>query len=136
IYRITGKDDSRAPREIENDVAHWAKLLDHPNAWHRETVHRLVVERQDISVADAVRGVETPLGHVHALYVLDALGALEQSDLEDALAHEHAVVREHALRLARSHPEMLKALRATVVTRADDADARVRFVCALALGDL
>jgi putative membrane-bound dehydrogenase-like protein len=55
-------------------------LLDHPNAWHRETAHRLLFERQDPSAVEPLRELteqaETSQGKVTALWSLARLDSL------------------------------------------------------------
>ena len=49
-------------------------LLDHPNAWHRETAHRLLFERQDPTAIEPLRALvhngTTPQGKITALWSL------------------------------------------------------------------
>jgi len=53
-------------------------LLDHPNAWHRETAQRLLFERQDKAAVEPLRelmkGGKTAQGRVTALWSLHGLG--------------------------------------------------------------
>ena len=53
-------------------------LLDHPNAWHRETAQRLLFERQDKAevepLRELVKGGKTAQGRVAALWSLHGLG--------------------------------------------------------------
>ncbi|MCB1208904.1 MAG: c-type cytochrome, partial [Verrucomicrobiales bacterium] len=52
-------------------------LLDHPNAWHRETAQRLLFERQDKAAVeplrDLVKNGKTPQGQAAALWTLQSL---------------------------------------------------------------
>ena len=52
-------------------------LLDHPNAWHRETAQRLLFERQDQTTVEPMRAMaenaKTPQGRIAALWTLEAL---------------------------------------------------------------
>ena len=59
---------------------------------------------------------------------------LDDRDIESALGHAHPGVREQAIQLAEPRLAKSPALAARVVALADDADARVRFQCALSLG--
>jgi putative heme-binding domain-containing protein len=79
------------------------KLLDHPNAWHRETASRLIYERQDKAAVESVREMLKhggAYGKVHALYTLRGRKALTIREIENAVGSEYSPVREHALRLA------------------------------------
>ena len=66
-------------------------LLDHPNAWHRETAQRLLFEQQDKAAVDPLRAMvekgKTSQGKVGALHALSALSALSVVTLDGA-AHE------------------------------------------------
>jgi len=114
--------------------------LGNPNSWTRETAHRILLERQDKASAKALRqvlsGSPSPEARLHALYLLKGIGALGTEHIQDALKDHAAEVREHAIDLARPNldktPPLLDAIRALVT----DPDARVRFACALALGDV
>ncbi|MFZ2278986.1 MAG: PVC-type heme-binding CxxCH protein [Prosthecobacter sp.] len=59
-------------------------LLDHPNAWHRETAQRLLFEKQDKAAVEPLRAMvkvgKTPQGKEHALWGLHGLdhGASQQ----------------------------------------------------------
>ena len=93
-------------------------LLEHPNAWHRDSAHRLIFERQDRSAvrfaaSDAPRG-QGPLGRLAALWSLDGLGSLDDEDLAVALADPAAGVREHAVALAEPRLGRSGALRKRV----------------------
>jgi putative membrane-bound dehydrogenase-like protein len=113
-------------------------MLDHPNAWHRETAHRLLFERQERAAIDPLRhrlgDGGNPLGALHALWSLEGLGALTEADLMRALAHGAAGVREHAARLAESRLAGSPAIRDRVRALASDESIRVRFAVALTLG--
>lgn len=75
------------PRLGEAGTAELVELLDHPNAWHRETAHRLLFERQDKSALPRVRALvkqaRTPQGRVHALWTLEGLGDLGPGTVAD-----------------------------------------------------
>ncbi|HVJ69115.1 MAG TPA: c-type cytochrome, partial [Caulifigura sp.] len=91
--------------------------LAHKNAWHRQTASRLLYERQDKSVVEAVRGlIGTPdneLACIHALSTLQSLGALTPEDvaksLEVAFSHDQphvAAWAAHVGGVVSQHPEL------------------------------
>lgn len=84
-------------------------LLPHPNAWHRETAHRLLFERQDVAAVSSLRQLlehsPSALGRLHALWSLHGLGALTGPDLITAMDKRFPMVQEAALRLAVEFPE-------------------------------
>ena len=52
-------------------------LLDHPNAWHRETAQRLLFERQDKAAVEPLRELvksgRTEQGRIHSLWTLEGM---------------------------------------------------------------
>ena len=151
IYRITPK--AGAPRIgakvqlADADNGTLVSMLNYPNGWHRETAHRLLVERRASDSADrisAIAATGSTSAKLHALGVLNGIGALGIRQITAALSDEDAVVRERAIRLAGQHAmaeklhsraerdELVKA----VPQLANDASPRVRFELALTLAAL
>src|SRR5690606_29021298 len=99
--------------------------LEHPNAWRRETAQRLLFERQDQAAAAPLRrqlqGSSSAQGRLHALWSLQGLGALRDTDLQIALRDKSAGVREHAVRLAEPRMAQSAPLLDRVLEMADDA---------------
>src|SRR5262249_55627595 len=125
IYRLAppGFRARPTPRLSRATTPELVALLDHPNAWHRDTAHRLLHERQDRSAVAPLRALlreaGTPLGRLHALRSLDGLGSLDDDDLAVALADPIGHVREHAVELAEPRLGRSAALLARVVALAD-----------------
>ena len=141
IYRIVHEDggerEPRMPGELQG--ADLVAMLEHENAWHRETAARLLYERQDKSAVSAIRSLgeasRNPLGRMHALYALQGLGALERTDLISAVADADPGVREHAIRLAEPLVED-ESVKKAMLALTDDPSLRVRFQLAFSLGQL
>ncbi len=134
--------------------------LNNPNRWWRMTAHRLLIERQDKSAVSILKSLvkkgKTPEARVHALRILGGLGALEEKQIRTALSDKDPNVREHGIQLAEAFmfgvppsvapgaepPEggtpngTRSNLDARILNLADDPNARVRFQCALTLGEL
>lgn len=138
IYRIvptTGNWQRRGTVALgKASTTELVALLEHPNGWHRDTAARLLFERQDKSaIAPAVRllrETKSPLGRLHALAVLDGLGALDEASVIVALGDADAHVRERGVRLAEKlllGSEGSSALAQKVGSLADDKAERVRF---------
>lgn len=111
-------------------------LLGHDNGWHRMTAQRLLVERQDRSVAPALRDLaksEKPLARLHALWTMEGIGVLEEADVLHALNDAHAGVREHAVRLSESLSASA-AMEKALIAKAADGEVRVRLQTAFTLG--
>ncbi len=131
----------------DSDTGALVSLLAHPNAWHRDTASRLLVERADASASpllrSAVRESATAPGRLHALRVLAALGGLEEATLVAALQDRDAAVRRHAIQLTAQRGVdgqvrvTTPAVRGTVVARAGaETDPLNQLELALALGHL
>ncbi len=113
--------------------------LNNPNRWWRMTAHRLLIERQDKSAAPILKSLldnaKTPEARVHALRILDGLGALEEKQILTALADKDSNVREHGIQLAEPRLADSSVLEKKVIELSEDENPRVRFQCALTLGE-
>lgn len=143
IYRLVHRSTERGrkPALSGRSSAGLVEVLAHPNGWWRDTAQRLIVERGDRSVADALRrmaaGARDPRTRLHALWTLDGLDAVDPAGVERALADPSPHVRAAAVRLAERwigdprHP-----LRDALFERMDDPSPTVRRQLALSLGEL
>lgn len=119
----------KLPAETRDVVA----FLDHPNGHLRDTAQRVLVERGDASVVDAVKKIvtdgKTPQGRAQALWTLEGLNALPfvPETVVAALHDKHEKVRGAAVRLSSvvQVPDLLKMT--------DDKSAEVRVQLALQL---
>ena len=114
-------------------------LLVHPDAWWRTTAQRLLLERQDPAASGPLRALaetsEHPLARLHAAWLLEGAGALEEGHVVALLDHAHPRLREHGVLLAERRLAGSARLRDRVIGMAADPDARVRFQVALSLGE-
>ena len=141
IYRVVPeRPDWKRRDRVELGTAAVAELvqtLEHPNGWHRDCASRLLFERQDPAAVPLLekllRESQEPLARLHALSVLDGLGALGEPAVLQALEDRDPFVRERGVllaekiitdRFANGFTERLPTKLATLV---DDPDARVRF---------
>ncbi len=142
IYRLSppGFKPPAPPRLSKATTEELARHLKNPNAWWRETAHRLLFERQDRGAIPMLMALmrkgESPVTRLHALWSLEGLGALNHHELQAALDDKSARVREHAILLAEPMLAKDASLLKRVLELADDADARVRFQAALSLGEV
>jgi len=144
IYRVVAtkpKDKEKQPTANLAGASsdQLCEQLDNPNAWNRDTAFRLLLERQDKSAAAFLRKSFGKSGSAGAAVVklraLAALGGLANEAIVLALRSEHARVRESALQLVEPRLGTSTNFFSLVEKLADDPDARVRFQCALSLGN-
>jgi putative heme-binding domain-containing protein len=142
IYRLAppGFRLRPTPRLSRASTPELVALLEHPNAWHRDTAHRLIHERQDRSAVVPLRAMlregKGPLGRLSALWSLDGLGSLDDDDLAIALTDPAAGVREHGVALAEPRLGRTEGLRRRVLLLVGDPAVRVRFQVAFTLGEV
>ncbi len=141
IYRIVpdGYQHRAAPDMTRLTTAELVSMLEHPNAWHRETAARVLFERQDRSAIEPLRRLaaqsKSPLGRMHAMYVLDGLSALDDATLLRRLDDAHPQVRRHAIKLAEKLADP-SAIAAQLVRLADDESIAVRYQLAFTIGSI
>lgn len=124
-------------------AAELAGTLSHPNGWHRDTAHRLLIERAARGEAPsdpAALLAGSPAAKLHGLGVLAGTGRLGADEIGKALADPSAPVRERACRLAEkrilSGKDTAALLPALLTLAGADPDPRVRFQALLSLGNL
>ena len=148
IYRIVPKsavasesnpkrERGPSPKLSALPSADLVKLLEHDNAWQRETAQRLLVERQDATSEEMLnRDVfdgNSPLRQLHALWTLSGLSCLQSSGIRTAVNAADYRVRHSALSaLETLDVSEDPALRILVASRiADDQTPHVRVRAAL-----
>jgi putative membrane-bound dehydrogenase-like protein len=110
------------------------KLLEHANAWQRETAQRLLVEGQKSEALAEIKSVakdgSEPLGRLHAFWTLQGLDALDKSLLGHAKSNSDRRVGRHGLLLC----ELSEAGRGMLdTTGLHDGDRQLRFQAQLSL---
>ena len=138
IYRIVRE---ASPLESAGTtVADLCRGLDSPNVWWRDRAHRLLVERADPAAAPLLeqlaRGAKLAETRTLALWILRGLGRLSSATVATALRDRDSNVREQGVKLAAELLAKAPDVRAALMAMGGDADARVRFECALALGSI
>lgn len=142
IYRITPEEFQRRdpPRLADADVDELIGALEHSDGWRRETSQRLLFERQDQRTGQQLRKLvresDSLLGRLHALWLLDSLGSLDETTLLTALNDSHSALRESGVRLAERHLPRFQTIQTEILSMASDADPRVRFRTALLLSKI
>jgi putative membrane-bound dehydrogenase-like protein len=145
IFRVApdGYKVPPVPRLDKASTKELVALLEHPNAWHRETASRLIYERQDKSAVGPLTALvehsTSALGRLHALHSLDGLGALRESHVLTGLHDADAHVREHAVKLAEAFiPKGVpsKKLWPALRVLTNDPSINVRYQLAFTLGEM
>ncbi len=142
IYRVVpdGVTHRKTPKLSQASTAELVALLEHPNAWHRDTASRLLFTRKDSAAVVPLRKLAassaSPLGRMHALYALDGLKQLDAASIARALSDESPRVREHAVRLSERIGEPTADITAKLLAMTADNDAQVRYQLAFTLGQL
>jgi putative membrane-bound dehydrogenase-like protein len=139
IYRVfpVGTPPRKPTRLDKLNTDELVGALDSPNEWQRDKAHMMLLWRGDKSaaapLAKLASGSRDPLARLHALCVLDGLGALTVKQIIRALDDEHPGIRENALRLAEKQtlPDVVAASAKLV----DDPDVKVRLQLACSLGE-
>jgi mono/diheme cytochrome c family protein/glucose/arabinose dehydrogenase len=143
IYRVVHETTRRdgPPALSKASPSTLVGMLSHPNGWHRDTSQRLLVERNDKSVVDALQklviGAKEPRTKLHALWALDGMDSLDPGTVTRALADSSRDVRASAVRVSErwlrepNHP-----IHAAVLKLASDPDWFVRAQLAASLGEL
>lgn len=118
IWRLAPKNWQRAKGEerrvnlSDASTTDLVALLDHPNAWHRETAQRLLFERQDKAAVEPLRELvksgKTAQGKVCALHGLSSLSALNTEILNVAARPLNGPIAEAAAELYEPFVSELK----------------------------
>ena len=110
IYRIRyeANELNPTPDFSAASLAELSAALSHPNAWHRETAQRLLIERKTSATADEMRKVLTKqdvLARIHALWVLEGIGQIREQDLVSISRGSDERLIVQALRIAEVFTE-------------------------------
>jgi putative membrane-bound dehydrogenase-like protein len=143
IYRIV-KDASHAAdlKPPRADTASLVADLEAPEEWWRARAQRLLIERgeRDTALVAELTNLstagKTPEARTRALWTLRDLQALTPAVVVAVLRDRDAHVREQGVQLAGERAGTAPELLAPLLAAALDANARVRFCAALALGSI
>ncbi|MDG1571134.1 c-type cytochrome [Robiginitalea sp. M366] len=126
VWRISHNSLPRnreQPRMLDQAPAELLQYLSHPNGWWRDKAQQLIVLSGDRSLGAALEQLTRP-GHpvearIHALWCLEGLGTLSESQIRALAADPNPRIRIQALRAGESlagqgstslHPLYLSAL--------------------------
>lgn len=142
IWRI--RDRRIPPNSVQPTLQNASSLelvhhLASPTGWWRDTAQRLLIERDDRTIAPQLEAIlrnsERPTARLHALHTLAGLKSLSVGSLLHALQDPEPGLREQAARLAETFPPA-DSISGALLHLASDAFPRVRFQTALSLGQI
>jgi putative membrane-bound dehydrogenase-like protein len=144
IYRLVPKNPSHKrslkPNLASATIPELVRTLEHPNGWHRDTAHRLLVERHDATAVpmlkDLLNKSPSAPARIHALWVLEGLSALDAPTVLTALRDSQARVRQNAVRVAEELIPTSKPVAQALLAMVSDSDAPVQFQLAWTLGTM
>jgi mono/diheme cytochrome c family protein len=127
-----------APALSQATSAQLVQTLSNPKGWWRDTAQRILVEREDTTVAPALKTLATGAPdwrtRLHALWTLDGLDALDVASVRKALTDGNADVRASAVRLSERWLDRDAELRSAVIPLTEDKNWNVRRQVAASLG--
>ncbi len=138
IWRIVpdGFKRPEPPRLNEATLEQLVEVLQHPNAWHRDTAARLISTNKRDSLLPnlqkLVSEAPSPQTRIHALW---ALREIERPVPVKVFRDPHPRVRQHAVVFAERYLPVDADVRRALFDLADDEDPRVRFQVALSIGE-
>lgn len=98
--------DLTRPRMQDASAAELVSHLGHPNGWWRDTAQRLLVLKQETSVAPALqeltRTSKNLLARFHALWTLEGLGALDAALVREQMQDPNPRMRIQATRASET----------------------------------
>ena len=110
------------------------RLLDHPNAWHRETAQRVIVNRGKKDVVGDLVTLTTmgdDLTRIHAIWTLEGLGELRANHLKEAIAGGSPKLQVSALWAATRLPSSEIRQLASGLTRIKPAKEAIPYLAKL-----
>tara|TARA_R110002050_G_scaffold100552_3_gene208021 strand:+ start:2701 stop:4614 length:1914 start_codon:yes stop_codon:yes gene_type:complete len=137
IYRIvpkSGVSETKVQDFSSLDSKTLVSHLAHKNGWWRTTAQRIILENPKAEYIPLLKDLlsnENPNAQLHALYLLESMGALEQGMVEEALESDNYGVRKNALMLAENFPK----LKEKIAEKINDESPIVSLQAILSLGN-
>ncbi|RIK83916.1 MAG: cytochrome C [Planctomycetota bacterium] len=143
IWRIEppGYEYEKPPRLDRMTSEELGEQFESENGWRRDTVARLLYERQDGEEAAITAWVSSfssrPVVRLHGLYLYLGADVLGERDMVAGTRDEDPRVREHAARLLGMRANRIAGGDAieALCNLVNDPDPRVRYQAAFSLGD-
>lgn len=141
IFRVihAGMRKVEKPHMLDESPAQLVRHLSSPIGWWRDTAQQLLVQRDDKSVAPALKDLVLHAPdwrtRLQALWTLEGMGAMDAGTARAALGDGEAAVRNAAVRVSEAFLGE-PAMQAAVLKLADDPSWQVRRQLAASLGEL
>jgi putative membrane-bound dehydrogenase-like protein len=144
VYRLAPPNWQRrpTPRLSQCSIEELVQWLGHPNAWHRESAQRLLLERGGPAVREALAQAKVDLARgeprqvLHVASIRHQLGGLTSADYLALLRHPEHRLREQAIRWVEERMAEDDALAQRTLELLADESFRVRWQAALSVGAL
>ena len=124
----------------DGDIDDLVSGLADPNIWWRRHAQRLLMDKNDPSIVDALKKfvatTRHSIGKAHAMWLIESKGAMDENILLDMLDNEEAGLRENAIKIAESYLSTGSKLHHKLLSLIDDKHPKVRFQLLLTLGNL
>ena len=133
LYRITPKDfhPPELPKLGEMSSDALVDVLSNTNSWTRETAARLLLERQDKSIAPKLKETtlnsKSQLARIQALRLLEGLNVVDDEMLLKLCDDPDPRIVEQAVMVADAHVANNKPLKDRIAQLVNNKDPRVRF---------
>jgi uncharacterized protein len=142
IYRVQHREAQPEPRMSlpPEDVNAWLEALQSRSGWLRMTAHRLLIEQGGAGVSQRLEAMLenrtlSTFPRLHALWILEEQGLLDDERLVAAIQDEDPILRRNALQVAaeRDNSGIVPELD-LVKARINDDHPRARLWALIALG--
>ncbi|MFY0654500.1 MAG: c-type cytochrome [Cyclobacteriaceae bacterium] len=116
------------------------QLLEHKNIWWRTHAQRLLMDRQEGAIATELiaylNKTNSPVGKVHALWLLEGKGAITSEIILDHLNDSNHQVRIQAIKLAEARMSNAPELVDKLLSMKNDSKTELKYQLLLTLGYL
>ena len=138
IWRVQHKQAKPTPpAKLTGNSKDWVAALDNPNGWVRMTAHQLLLDNNAADTAEELQKiVKSGKGYarIHALWLLNNFGKLDQPTLMAALNADDAGLRKNGFKaLAEAESRNSNEEKAAVLRALNDNEGRTRLNALLAL---
>lgn len=138
VWRVQHKQAKQLPKAnlAEKNPKAWVAALSHPNGATRMNAQRLIEDNNAADVTGDLQQLVKAGGHgsIHALWLLNNLGKLDQTTLAAAVASNDTGLRKNAFKLVAENQGFNTANeKAAAIKALNDGDARVRLNALVAL---